>query len=121
MPIQITEEGNAIIKGLVTGKLSKEDLEAGLPEIERSIAKHGKIYVLIELLDFTGWEVEAMWERMKFDTKHFDDIERIAVVGKKKWHELLDQFSSPFSVAKTSYFQPGESEKALLWLKGGRK
>jgi len=121
MPVQITEEGSAVIKALVTGKLSTDDLEACLPEVEKSIAKHGKIYVLIELVDFEGWEVEAMWERMKFDTKHFDDIERIAVVGRKKWHELLDQFSSPFSAAKTSYFQPGESEKAFLWLKGGRK
>ncbi len=120
MPVQITEKGNAVIKILVTGKLSKEDLETGLPEVERSIAKHGKIYVLVALQDFEGWEVEAMWERMKFDTKHFDDIERIAVVGKKKWHEWFEQFSSPFSVAKTAYFQPGESEKAFLWLKGGR-
>ncbi len=121
MPIQITEEGNAIIKALVSGKLSKEDYDAVLPEAERSIAKHGKIYVLVELQDFKGWEMEAMWERMKFDTKHFDDIERIAVVGTKKWHEWLDQFSSPFSIAKTRYFQPGESEKALNWLRGSRK
>ena len=47
MPLQITEKGSAIIKILVTGNLSKEDLETGLPEVERSIAKHGKIYVLV--------------------------------------------------------------------------
>ena len=43
MPVQITEKGSAVIKILVTGKLSKEDLATGLPEVERSIAKHGKI------------------------------------------------------------------------------
>ena len=121
MPVQITEETNAVIKAIVTGKIAKEDLESSLPEVEKGIAKHGKIYVLIELQDFEGSDLEALWEQMKFDTKHFDNIERIAVVGEKKWHEWSEQFSSPFSVAKTAYFQPGESEKAFLWLKGDRK
>ena len=33
-----------------------------------------------------GWDAGALWEDIKFDIKHFADIERLAMVGEKKWH-----------------------------------
>ena len=34
---------------------------------------------------FQGWDAGAAWEDLKFDLKHFGDIERLAMVGDKKW------------------------------------
>ena len=121
MPILIEETGSNILKVQVNGKLIAEDFERWLPEVEKFIRKNERINVLVEVRDFAGWEMEAWWERMWFSIKHFDDIERIAVIAEKKRHELLDQFSNPYAMTKTRYFEPKESEEALGWLTGSPK
>ena len=56
------------------------------------IADHGKIRVLFEMRDFHGWEAGALWEDVKFDFKHFSDIERAAMVGDKTWEKWMATF-----------------------------
>ena len=122
MPIQIEQVADSdIISFRVTGKLVKDDFQRVTVELENFTKLHGNIYVLIEMQDFEGWDMEALWERIKLEFKHFDDIERVAVVAEKQWQEFLDQVSSPFTIAKTRYFMPGESDQALNWLKGDRE
>ena len=116
MPFRM-EECN-ILKVQVTGKLMKEDFERWLPAVETCIRRRERINILVEVRDFVGWEMEAWWERLWFSIKHFEKIERIAVIAEKKRHELLDQFSNPYAMTKTRYFEPKKSEEALSWLVG---
>ena len=53
-----------------------------MPEFERLLRQHGRLRVLVDMSDFHGWEGSAVWEDIKFDIKHFADIERAAMVGK---------------------------------------
>jgi phosphoketolase len=47
---------------------------------------------LFELTGFHGWEAGALWDEIKLDIRHFADIERLAVVGDKKWeHGMVTQ------------------------------
>ena len=49
--------------------------------------QHGKICILFEMEDFHGWKTAALWEDLKFDLKHFAAIERLAMVGDRKWQK----------------------------------
>ena len=60
----------------VTGKLTKEAYEAFAPVVDEQIGEHGKIRILFEMHDFHGWTAGALWEDLKFDFKHWKDIER---------------------------------------------
>jgi hypothetical protein len=40
----------------MSGKLSKEDYEHFVPEVERLIEQEGKIRLLFEMHDFHGWK-----------------------------------------------------------------
>jgi hypothetical protein len=40
--------------------------------------------VLFDMSASHGWEAGALWEDIKFDIKHFADIDRLAMVGDKK-------------------------------------
>ena len=62
----------------VTGKLTKESYESFAPVVDQQIAEHGKIRILFEMHDFHGWTAGALWEDMKFDFKHWKDIEKLA-------------------------------------------
>lgn len=113
-----TDEGKVLtIKDV--GKLTKEDYEAFVPKMEQLIQKFGEVRILFEMKDFHGWNAGALWQDMKFDIKHFNDIERLALVGDRKWEKGMSVFCKPFTTAKVKYFDVTEADKAKDWVKEG--
>ena len=98
-----------------SGKLSAEDYHDFEPAVDGLIAS-GKIKILFEMHDFHGWEMGAMWEDIKFATKHCRDIEKIAMIGEKNWEKWMATICKPFTMSKIKYFDAGEVEAALAWL-----
>ncbi len=120
MSVEIVEchEGK-VLKVRATGKLEKQDYELFMPEIERLIKIHGKVMILFDMHDFHGWKMGAMWEDLKFDVKHYRDIERLAVVGESQWEKWMTAFCRPFTSATIRYFSREEAGKARDWLLEG--
>ena len=50
------------------------------------------------------------------DIKHFADIERLAMVGDKKWQHGMAMFFKPFTKATIRYFDHAEATEARKWL-----
>jgi hypothetical protein len=117
MPIQLKEnnEGKTVAVH-VSGKLVKGDYEHFVPEFERLVALHGKLRVLFDMTDFHGWSAGAVWEDTKFAMHHFGDIERLAMVGEKKWQEGMATFCKPFTKATVKYFDHADASEASTWL-----
>jgi hypothetical protein len=109
-------EGSNILSVKASGKLTKENYEEFGPKVEALIHQHGKIRVLIELEDFHGWSAGALWEDIKFDVKHFRDIERLALVGEKKWEKGMATFCKPFTTAEVRYFDRAQVDDAREWI-----
>jgi hypothetical protein len=85
MSIQLNEEnGGKVLVVHVSDKLAKADYEHFVLEFERLVRQHGKLSVLFDMTGFYGWEASLLWEDIKFEIKHFADIERLAMVGEKK-------------------------------------
>lgn len=101
-----------------TGKLTKESYETFVPLVDKLIAEHGKLRILFEMHDFHGWTAGALWEDLKFDFKHWKDIERLAIVGEAKWERGMAVFCKPFTAAKIQYFDHTDLETAKNWLVG---
>lgn len=118
MPIQLTEQdGGKVLAVHVSGKLAKEDYEHFVPEFERLVKEHGKLRVLFEMTGFHGWEGGALWEDIKFELKHFSDIERLAMVGETKWQHGMAVFCKPFTTASIRYFDHANAAEAEKWLR----
>ncbi len=121
MAVELRLEKSADRKIVVvhaSGKLSNEDYEHFVPEVERMIKEVGKIRLLFEMRDFRGWDAGALWADIKFDLKHFGDIERLALVGEKKWEEWMAAFCRPFTSAEIRYFDQSQAEEARSWIAG---
>jgi hypothetical protein len=117
MPIQLNEEnGGKILVVHISGKLVKADYRHFVPEFERLLRQHGKLRVLFDMTGLHGWDAAAMWEDIKFDTKHFADIERLAIVGDKKWQQGMATFFKPFTKATIRYFDHDDAAEARKWL-----
>lgn len=100
----------------VTGKLERSDYQNLAPQVEQMLGRHDKVRMLVILRDFHGWSAGALWEDLKFDVKHFRDIDRLALVGDKKWERGMATFCKPFTTAKIQYFDLSELEAARAWI-----
>jgi hypothetical protein len=120
MPLDLREiyDGQVLIVNL-SGKLKAADYDTFGPAVEQSIAKHGKISAVVEMHDFDGWEMGALWEDIKFDTKHFRDFDRLAMIGDEKWEQAMAAFCKPFTTAEVKYFDRAESQQAIAWASAG--
>jgi len=115
--IEIQETStNNVVNLKLTGRLTSEDYERFVPEIDELIEKHGKIRIVAELVDFHGWNAGALWEDTKFALKHFSDIERVAFVGDKQWEKGMAYFCKPFTRASIQYFDASQAEEARKWI-----
>ena len=117
MPIELKEEnGDNILVIRASGTLVKGDYKPFVAEFERFLGQHGKLRVLFDISALHGWEPGAAWEDIKFDIKHFADIERLAMVGEKKWQHGMATLFKPFTSATTRYFDHTEVAEARKWL-----
>jgi hypothetical protein len=113
--IEMVAGGNSLEVQL-TGKLTKEFYEKLAPVVEEQIKEHGKLRILVVMHDFHGWTAGAVWEDLKFDFKHGRDIEKVAMVGDKKWEQAMATVCKPFTGAKIQYFDQSQLEDARKWL-----
>ncbi len=109
-------EGN-IFAVRATGKLTHADYQQFLPELESLIREHGKISLLMELENFSGWEIAAVKDDIQFGLKHNHDFEKIALVGDKAWQQWMALMSKPFIKGEVRYFSRSELQAAWDWLR----
>ena len=102
----------------VSGKLSRADYDAAVPELENELKLHAAPPRLMMVLeDFRGWEdLDALWQELKFDFRHGSDFGRIAVLGDKAWEEWGTLLSKPFFGTEVRYFDLKERDAARAWL-----
>jgi len=117
MAVRLIERAEGrIVDVEVTEKLTKEDYERFVPRLEDLIAQFGRIRILFIMRDFHGWKAGALWEDLKFDWKHYSDIEKLAVIGDKAWEKGITVFCRPFTKAKIRFFKHDHIEQARQWV-----
>ena len=110
------EEGTNVLEITLSGKVTREDYEIFVPQVERLIKEHGKLRMICRLKDFHGWTMGALWEDIKFDWRHFSDIERLALIGEKRWEAGMAAFCKPFTRATIRYFDAADAGQASEWI-----
>lgn len=117
MPIALSEQenGKVLVVDLV-GTLVKEDYKPLAMEFVRLAAKYGKLRVLLDMTRFEGWDMAALWQEIKFDAQHLDKMERLAVVGEKRWQHAIASAGKPFTPAEVRYFDSADAAQARQWV-----
>ncbi len=113
---RIPAEDKNIFAFQAIGKLTQEDYQEFLPQLEELIRKHGRISMLVELIDFEGWEPKAAWEDFRFGMTHDRDFDRIAIVGDSKWEKAMVALANLVSRTRMRFFQREDIDQAWEWL-----
>ena len=103
----------------VTGKLTSEEIEKFLPELEEGVAQsHKKFRLLIDVTKMDKADLKSEWDMFEFLKEHMNDIEFIAIVGAHSWTKVMSEIltESVFVRAETLYFKPDQIEQAWTWL-----
>jgi hypothetical protein len=112
----VEKQEGKILEIQASAKLTHEDYHQFVPEFDRLVKLHGKINVLFEMVDFHGWEVAAIWDDLKFNLTHLSQINRLAMVGNKKWEQGMANFCAPFTHSDVRFFDPTQFAEARDWL-----
>src|SRR4051812_25682046 len=102
MVMLINQCAENVLEIQASGKLTHADYQELVPKLEDMIQHEGKVRVLFDMENCRGWKLAAAWDDFKFGLKHGSDVERCAVVGRKKWQEWMTKLSRPFF--KVKYF-----------------
>ena len=108
------EDNTVAIK--MTGELTAKDYEPVVSLLENKIRNFGKINLYCEIEGLDDVETGAIWKDLKFDLKHLNDFEKVAMVGDKQWLEWSSKFAKPFTSAEVRYFDETEKAKAMEWI-----
>lgn len=103
----------------IEGKLTKEDMQNLLPELEEAVKKaHKKLRLLIDVTEMHGANVKSEWEIFEFLKHHVPDVEYIALIGAHSWTKVMSEIlaDSVFIMAETRYFKTAEIDDAWTWL-----
>lgn len=115
--------GENIIATKANDLLGIKDYEKIHPFIHNIISTGKKVRWYFEMDDSSSSNSTGFWEdgeieinygNMKFT--HFDDIEKIAIVGDNKWKKCMLSIMKPFINADLKYFELSEKEKAKEWI-----
>lgn len=100
----------------VSGTLTREDYEQVIPEVEKIVSEQGKVRALVELNEFKGWTPVSLVDELRFDVRHRNDIEKVALVGEGRVQEAMAQIASPIFSGEVRFFPKEKMSEAKVWL-----
>lgn len=99
-----------------SGTLTHADYQKLTPLLEARIAESGPLSAMMDMADFTGWELRAAWDDFILGITHMGDFERIALVGDRKWEELAARVADRLMKAKVRFFDVSQRDAAWAWI-----
>lgn len=101
----------------VSDKLTEEDYAAFLPRLNDALAAYGKINMLMVIDHFEGYaNMDVAKTDFKFGTHQYHQVEKLAVVGNKKWYKWAVKVLDPFTRhTEEHFFEPEQIDEAWQW------
>ena len=101
----------------ISGTVKKGDYETLVPEVQAIVEEEGSANLLLDMTDFK-WEALDTWGAdMKFGRDDHKKIDKMAVVGDKRWHKWIGKIADPFFAGEAEYFDTADSEAVWAWLR----
>jgi SpoIIAA-like len=101
-----------------TGEVEDDDYEDVLvPAIDAARSKHDKIRLLYVLgPEFTGYEMDAMWEDTKLGARTFTAYDKLAVVTDKSWVQRTVKAFGWMIPGEVKVFHTDALDDATSWI-----
>jgi hypothetical protein len=100
--------------------VTDEDYDGLVPVLDKAIAAHGRISLLVAFGEMEGWEgLDAAKADFDFGTQQYREVERAAFVGDKKWQKWVVKIMDPLTRRTTErFFDSAYLQEAWQSVKG---
>jgi len=116
--VEMMNESSGNVVGFkAAGVIEPADYEYLVPKFEELIRQHGSMRVLMDMHEFKSEAPAAWWADIKFGHEFHNKIEKIAIVGDKRWEKWMTAFCAPFYTREAKYFRTDEMATAWSWLR----
>jgi hypothetical protein len=117
MAVELIKLSHQVFMVIVTGRLTQTELHEAQVEAAKSMATMDSVRFVVVAEDFEGWEGGDEWGDLTFQADNDAKIERMALVGDKKWKLLVLAFvGQGFRGFPIEYFERGQLAKARAWV-----
>ena len=116
MGAEILSHADGVLTLKVNGTLTQPELASLQRAAAEVIRKGGKWRLLVVTENFAGWERGGAWDDFSF-SENDAGIERMAIVGERKWQDLALLFTAKgLRAFPIEYFEPAQLAAARTWL-----
>ena len=117
MALKYTEfPSDRLIEVIVDGKVTEDDLNRIMPQVEAFIADgDGPIRMVEVIRSFSGLEASALWSGLKFDLHNIKHIARCAVVSDLGWIGPITTMASAVMPTTLRTFKLEQADEARVW------
>ena len=99
----------------VVGRVTQNDMDRILPQVEAFIGKHGSIRIVEVIEKFEGFDPTTVLDGLKFDYNHLSDVTHAAVVSDIAWIGLMTRASSMVMPVAIRSFSMDQLDEARAW------
>lgn len=119
MSAEIIENRGDTLTFKISGRLAQSELVEAQKSAAEILQKEGKKRLLVIADHFEGWG-KGDWADLSGQMAMDPYIDRMAIVGEKKWENLALLFTGKgIRRVPIEYFGPAELDKAQAWLAHG--
>lgn len=118
--LRIVRQDQDLVWLEANGEVSEKDYREVVPLLEAQLAREGRLRALIHLRDFRGWSAEGGLEELRFDLRHREGFDRVAVVGARPLEAWGARLTAPFFSGPARFFEDEQELQAREWFAHGR-
>ncbi len=107
---------NGIVRVACVGEIQPTDYEVSGPTFEKIIKTRQPLRLLLDWTRFSGWSEESESRAFWFRIRHRGNMERVAIVGERKWRSAAAELDSIVDAEVRMYDTRSEDE-AVRWLR----
>lgn len=98
------------------GKITKEDYTTLNADVQVLLKQADSLCLLLDLEAFEGESFKAWGADFKFGHDFRKKIDKMAIVGNKKWQERMTSLIDPFYAREAEFFPIDQRDAAWDWL-----
>ena len=114
--IRIIRTEGPLVECEVGGRITHEDYEGILPDLEKVIAEHGALRCVVRMGEIEWIQPRAIMDDLTFDVRHAGDREKVALVTDTRWQEWVTRvWGALLPTVAVKCFAPEDFDQAEAW------